>query len=220
MCRCHRSKAIFIVASCMLWLVLFISYDCSVLICTIPYRGSLSLCARDIYIPFLFPLCLNRVSLEMGVEGKGWGTHCQLAEHETFYVSWSKNSESVLTPLQNCQSSSDSRPSWNYLEADRFITTLPQCVLTSFHTYWSLCLETFPWDAHGAASLSSFRFLFTWHLLRDDFIGHPFQETLWSFSHPLPSILFLYSTAQHLLSHTFIYLLVYGPSTSSRTQAS
>lgn len=114
-CRWHRSKAIFIVASCMLRLVLFISYDCSVLICTIPYRESLSLCARDIYIFFLFPLCLNRVNLEMGVEGKGWGTHCQLAEHETFYVSWSKNTESVLTPLQNCQSSSDSRPSWNHL---------------------------------------------------------------------------------------------------------
>ena len=178
MCRCHRSKAIFIVASCMLWLVLFISYDCSILICTIPFRGSLSPCACDIYILFLFPLCLDHVNLEMGVESKGWGMHCQLAEHETFYVSWSKNIESVLTPLQNCQSSSDSRLSWNNLLGTWQIHNNPPISVPShpFTLTGPSAWKHFPWDAHGAGSLSSFRSQFSWSLIRDNFIGHPYSK--------------------------------------------
>ena len=44
-CRCDRCKSIFTVASCMLWLVLFISYDCSILILHNPFlRKPLIVC--------------------------------------------------------------------------------------------------------------------------------------------------------------------------------
>lgn len=45
------------------------------------------MCACVICIFFLLIFYLSHINLEIGVEGKGWEMHCQLAEHEAFCAS-------------------------------------------------------------------------------------------------------------------------------------
>lgn len=45
------------------------------------------MCMCYLYIFFLLMLYLSHINLEIGVEGKGWEMHCQMAEQEAVCVS-------------------------------------------------------------------------------------------------------------------------------------